>query len=310
MPVIDRRPLRITAHGHSLEAAWWGPPPEAAPSIVLLHEGLGCVAMWRDFPLRLAQATGLGVFAYSRLGYGHSDRATLPRPLSYMHDEAELLPRVLDAAGIRRCVLLGHSDGGSIAPIHAGTTQDFRVRGLVLLAPHFLVEDMTIASIEAARAAYETTDLRQRLGRYHADPDNAFRGWNDAWLDPAFRKWRIDDVLPYIRVPMLILQGADDAYGTPEQLRVAEREVSCPLETILIEGANHAPHLSAPDRVLNSVAAFTHRLFHVHERALPLSPQAGRGSDREPSPPRRGRGQGEGEASRSRSAVQPQRRTP
>lgn len=269
MNAIDQKPLRIAVDGHSLEAAWWGPPPDAAPSIVLLHEGLGCVAMWREFPLRLAQATGFGVFAYSRLGYGQSDRATLPRPLSYMHDEAKLLPLVLDATGVRRCVLLGHSDGASIAALHAGTAQDFRVRGLILLAPHFFVEDITMASIEAARAAFETTDLRERLGRYHANPDNAFRGWNDAWLDPAFRKWRSDDVLPYIRVPMLILQGADDAYGTTEQLRVAEREAFCPVDTILIEGANHAPHLSAPDRVLDSVIAFTHRLFHVHEPAGP-----------------------------------------
>lgn len=225
--------------------------------------------MWRQFPAQLARATRLGVFAWSRLGYGGSDPAPLPRPASYMHDEARLLGRVLDAAEVRRCVLLGHSDGGSIAAIYAGTTPDFRVRGLILIAPHFFVEDITIASIEAARIAYEQTDLRARLARYHADVDNAFRGWNDIWLDPAFRDWRIDDVLPYLRVPMLILQGADDEYGTAEQLRAAERETTCPLETVLIDGAKHAPQLSAPDRVLEEVAAFTHRLFEVHELAHP-----------------------------------------
>ena len=268
MTRIDPNPFRIIIDGRSLEAAWWGPPPDAAPSIVLLHEGLGCVATWRDFPSRLAEATGAGVFAWSRAGYGRSAPAPLPRPVSYMHDEAALLSHVLDAAGVRRCVLLGHSDGASVAAIHAGTTQDFRVRGLILIAPHFVVENVTVASIAAARAAYQRTDLRARLGRYHADPDNAFRGWCDAWLDPAFRGWRIDDVLPYIRIPILILQGSADEYGTAEQLRIAEREAMCPVRTMLIEHATHSPHLSAPDAVLAAAAAFTHRLFTVHERPL------------------------------------------
>jgi len=260
------RPVAVGIGGRSLEAAWWGPPPDRAPSIVLLHEGLGCVEMWREFPARLADATACGVFAYSRFGYGRSDPAPLPRPLSYMHDEArDVLPRVLDAAKIRKAVLLGHSDGASIAAIYAGTAQDFRVRGLILLAPHFFVESMALASIAAARVAYAETGLRTRLGRYHADPDHAFFGWNDAWLDPAFGGWRIDDVLPYIRVPILALQGDVDEYGTAEQLRVAEREATCPVETMLIEHANHAPHLSAPEPVLAAAASFTHRLFRVHE---------------------------------------------
>jgi pimeloyl-ACP methyl ester carboxylesterase len=190
----------------------------------------------------------------------------LPRPVSYMHDEARaVLARVLDAAGIRRSVLLGHSDGASIAAIYAATVQDARMHGLILLAPHFFVEDLTIASIEAARAAYAETDLRARLARYHADPDNAFRGWNDVWLDPVFRDWRIDELLPHIRLPMLILQGTDDEYGTAEQLRVAEGKASGRVEAMLIEGANHAPHLSAPDRVLDSAARFTHRVFQARE---------------------------------------------
>jgi pimeloyl-ACP methyl ester carboxylesterase len=266
MSGIDPRLLRIALGEGALEAAWWGPPPEAAPSIVLLHEGLGCVAMWRDFPPLLVQATGCGVFAYSRFGYGQSDPAKLPRPVSYMHDEArDVLPRVLDAAGVRRSVVLGHSDGASIAAIYAATAPDARVHGLILLAPHFFVEDLAIASIAAARAAYAGTDLRARLARYHADPDSAFRGWNDVWLDPAFREWRIDALLPRIRVPMLILQGADDEYGTAEQLRVAQRQASCAVEAMLIEGANHSPHLSAPDRVLAAAASFTHRVFQARE---------------------------------------------
>ena len=274
--------LRITVNGHSLEAAWWGPSSDTAPTIVLLHEGLGCIAMWRDFPLRLAAVTGLGVFAWSRAGYGQSDPGPLPRPTAYMHNEAKLVSHVLDAADIGRCVLLGHSDGASIAAIHAGTRQDFRIRGLILMAPHFVVEDVSIAGIEAARVAYERADLRARLARYHPDPDNAFYGWNDAWLDPAFRNWRIDDILPYIRNPMLILQGSADEYGTAEQLRIAEREAMSPVRTILIEGATHSPHLSAPDQVLAAVAAFTDRLFRIHEPAAAHSPSpnCGRGSGR------------------------------
>jgi pimeloyl-ACP methyl ester carboxylesterase len=166
--IIDRR---------FLETAWWGPGPDRAPTLVLLHEGLGCVALWRDFPEALVAATGCGVFAWSRFGYGGSDPVTLPRPMHYMHDEAlTVLPRVLDAAGVRRAVLIGHSDGGSIATIHAGAVRDARVRGVVLIAAHFFVEELNIASIAAIKAIYEEGDLRQRLARYHRDVDVAFRG--------------------------------------------------------------------------------------------------------------------------------------
>ena len=255
------RAFRIDVDGRSLEAAWWGPAPDGTDSIVLLHEGLGCVAMWRDFPETLARATGLGVFAWSRFGYGRSDPALLPRPISYMHDEAQLLPRVLDAAGVRRCALLGHSDGASIAAIHSGTAPDERVAGLVLIAPHFFVEDRSIASIAAIRTAYRDTNLRERLARYHADPDNAFRGWNDAWLDPRFRVWRIDGVLPALSVPMLILQGSEDEYGSAEQLRVAARDAGGPVQAEVIAGAAHAPHLTGPGEVLERVVPFVRSLL-------------------------------------------------
>src|SRR5947209_13484821 len=174
--------MRLMLDGIGLEAAWWGPAPDAAPTLVLLHEGLGSVALWRDIPAALAEKTGCSVFAYSRQGYGQSDPATLPRPLSYMHDEASRLPAVLDAAGVRRAVLVGHSDGASIAAICAGSHYDKRIRGLVLLAPHFFVEDESIAGIEAARAAYETGKLRDLPAPYHRDVDNTFWGWNRAWL--------------------------------------------------------------------------------------------------------------------------------
>jgi pimeloyl-ACP methyl ester carboxylesterase len=247
----------IILDGRRLETAWWGPDPDQAPTLVLLHEGLGSISLWRDLPERLAAATGCGVFAYSRFGYGQSDPVTLPRPMTYMQDEAlTVLPRVLDAARIERAVLLGHSDGGSIAAIYAGAVRDARLAGLVLIAAHFFVEDLNIESIARIRTDYETTDLRARLARHHADADNAFRGWNDAWLDPRFRAFDITEYLPGIAVPVLALQGADDPYGTAAQLEVLERHVTAPLDTRLIPGARHAPHLEAKDATLAAIAGF------------------------------------------------------
>jgi pimeloyl-ACP methyl ester carboxylesterase len=247
----------IVLDSKRLETGWWGSAPDAAPTLVLLHEGLGCVALWRNFPAALVAATGCGVFAWSRFGYGASDPVPLPRPMTYMHHEAlKVVPRVLDAAGIRRAVLIGHSDGGSIAAIHAGAVQDARVAGVVLIAAHFFVEDINIASIAAIKASYEQGDLRSRLARYHRDVEVAFRGWNDAWLDPRFRAFDITEQVGKIRVPVLALQGADDPYGTPEQLRVLERVATCPLETRLIAGARHAPHLEAKDATLAAIVPF------------------------------------------------------
>jgi pimeloyl-ACP methyl ester carboxylesterase len=250
-----------------LETAWWGPDPDNAPTIVLLHEGLGCVALWRDFPTELATATGCGVLAYSRFGYGASDSITLPRPMSYMHHEAlVVLPQVLDAAGIRQAVLVGHSDGGSIAAIHAGGVQDPRVCGAVLIAAHFMVEELNIASIAAIKATYEQGELRQRLARYHRDVEAAFRGWNDAWLDPRFQAFDITGYVARIRVPVLALQGADDPYGSAEQLRVLERSASCPLETRMIAGARHSPHLEAKESTLLEVVSFVQRVLSLPDR--------------------------------------------
>src|SRR5258708_37425850 len=179
---LDLGPMR-------LEYRMIGPRPDAAATIVMLHEGLGCVGLWGDFPDRLQQATGAGVFVYSRAGYGQSPAVKLPRPLTFMHEEARaVLPRLLEAIGFRRGLFVGHSDGASIAAIYGGSIQDHRVRGLVLIAPHFFTEDAGIAEIARAKELYATTDLPQKLARWHSDVDNAFRGWNDAWLDPEFRK--------------------------------------------------------------------------------------------------------------------------
>ena len=256
-------PLRLPAGGAKLEARCWGPAPGAAPTVVLLHEGLGSAGLWRDLPDRLVQATGWGVLAFSRQGYGASDACALPRPLDYMEREATVvLPRVLDAAGFRRGVLLGHSDGASIAALHAGTVQDHRVRGLVLLAPHFFVEEVSLRAIAAAREAFERGDLRARLARHHADPDAAFRGWCDAWLDSGFRAWDIRPALDHIRVPVLAVQGARDEYGTPAQLAALDA-VPAPVETHLLPGCRHAPHLDRPVETVGLAADFIARLARI-----------------------------------------------
>jgi pimeloyl-ACP methyl ester carboxylesterase len=255
----------LSLAGHDLEFRMIGPPPDAAPTLVLLHEGLGSVGLWGDFPDRLAAATGAGVFVYSRAGYGQSSPAPLPWPLSYMHDEArDVLPPLLDAIGFKRGLLVGHSDGASIAAIYAGSVQDHRVRGLALMAPHFFTEESGIKAIEDARAAYATTDLRQKLARWHKNPDIAFRGWNEAWLEPDFRKWNLTEELAYIRVPILIVQGADDQYGTVRQIEVAQEECYCPVEVALLPGVGHVPHKQAPDLTLRTVVDFANRLLTRH----------------------------------------------
>jgi pimeloyl-ACP methyl ester carboxylesterase len=258
-------PGDIRLDGRRLETAWYGPDPAQSPTLVLLHEGLGCVALWRDVPERLAAVTGCGVFAYSRFGYGQSDKVPLPRPMTYMHDEAlQVLPLVLDAAGITRAILIGHSDGGSIAAIYAGAMPDQRIAGIVLIAAHFYVEDLNVESIARIRTEYDTGDLRPRLARYHVNVDVAFRGWNDAWLDPRFRAFDITEYLPGIGVPVLALQGEEDPYGTKAQLEILERQVRSPLETRLIPGARHAPHLEAKDATLAAIAAFVRTTLTEH----------------------------------------------
>jgi pimeloyl-ACP methyl ester carboxylesterase len=248
-----------------LEYRHIGPPASDAPMLVMLHEGLGSVGLWGEFPDKLAAATGAGVFVYSRAGYGASTPVALPRPLTYMHTEAlEVLPRVLDAIGFRRGLLIGHSDGASIAAIYAGGIQDHRVRGLSLIAPHFIVEDISVTSIDAIRREYEASKLREKLARWHKDVDKAFYGWNGAWLDPRFRAWDISEYLAYIRVPVQIVQGAQDQYGTIKQIEVAEAECYCPVDISIIEGAAHAPHREAAGAALDAIADFVNRILRGH----------------------------------------------
>jgi pimeloyl-ACP methyl ester carboxylesterase len=240
---------------------------------VMLHEGLGSAALWNDFPARLAAATGTTVFAYSRAGYGASSPVALPRPLTYMHDEAKLvLPRLLDAIGFRRGLLVGHSDGASIAAIYTGSTEDHRVRGLVLIAPHFFTEDVGLDAIRAAKVAYEQGDLKPRLARWHKNVDVAFYGWNGAWLNPGFRTWDITDVLAYIRVPVQIVQGENDQYGTVRQVEVAVEECYCPVEVAMIAGAGHSPQREGADVTLEAISTFANRILRLHHEADPAGP--------------------------------------
>jgi pimeloyl-ACP methyl ester carboxylesterase len=249
-----------------LEYRMIGPAPADAPTIVMLHEGLGAAAMWGDFPDRLQAATGTGVFVYSRAGYGASTKVALPRPLDYMSIEAlDVLPRLLGQIGFRRGLLLGHSDGASIAAIYAGSAGDHRVRGVVMIAPHFIVEEMGVAAIAQTRKAYETAGLKPKLARWHGDVDNAFYGWSDAWLDPKFRHWDICEYLAYIRVPVAILQGADDQYGTIRQVEIAQEECYCPVDVTMVPGAGHSPHREAPETTLNSITEFAKRILVLHE---------------------------------------------
>jgi pimeloyl-ACP methyl ester carboxylesterase len=239
--------------------------PDAAPTIVMLHEGLGSVGLWGSFPDAVAAATGAGVFVYSRAGYGKSKPAAMPRSVAFMHEEAcTVLPRVLAAIGFQRGLLLGHSDGASIATIYAGSVQDHRVRGLVLIAPHFFTEDMGIAEIERANAAFASGTFREKLSRWHADADCAFRSWSEPWLHPDFRKWDITEALGYIRVPILVVQGEDDQYGTLKQVQAAQQECFCPVETAVLPNVRHTPFREAPELTLKIVADFTNRLFRDH----------------------------------------------
>ena len=241
----------LTVRGKKIEALQIGEP--RGPTLVLLHEGLGSIGLWRDFPDRLAAATGLPAFVYSRAGYGQSEAAAMPRPVRYMHDEAALLPEILAAAGVGDPILVGHSDGASISIIHAGSGG--RARALVLEAPHVFTEEMGLASIARARDAYERGDLRSRLAKHHRDVDAAFWGWNRPWLDPEFRKWNLEEYLPRIAAPILVVQGEDDEYGTRKQVDAIAAGAK-DVEVLMLPRCGHSPHRDQPEATLQGIAAF------------------------------------------------------
>jgi pimeloyl-ACP methyl ester carboxylesterase len=243
----------ISVAGVRLEYEWIGQDQQGPEPVVLLHEGLGSVSMWKDFPQRLSQALSRPVFVYSRRGYGHSDPLPAPRNVRYMHDEAlQTLPELLDRLGIDRPLLFGHSDGASIALIHAAESTR-PVAGLVLLAPHLFVEDISIAGIEAAKTAYLETNLRERLARHHDAVDGAFWGWNNIWLHPEFRNWNIEASVAKIRCPILAIQGYEDEYGTLNQIeRIAA--LTTDVRLVKLERCGHSPHRDNPEAVLSAAA--------------------------------------------------------
>ena len=245
----DTRRIRI-------EHAWIDGPSDA-PLIVFLHEGLGCVAMWRDFPLALCRATGARGVVYSRPGYGGSSGPTeRKRDVDYLHRQAhEVLPRVLDALGVKEPAwLFGHSDGGTIALLFAARFPE-RTAAAVVLAPHIFVEDVTVRGVRSALEAYEPTKLGERLARYHADPGAIFHAWTDIWLDARFRNWNIEREIGAIRCPVLAIQGADDEYATLEQVRGVARRVPS-TQVLEIPHCAHSPQRDQPQRVIEAVQAF------------------------------------------------------
>jgi pimeloyl-ACP methyl ester carboxylesterase len=251
--------LFVTVQGRKLEVQRIAASGTGARTLVFLHEGLGSVAMWRDFPGKVAEATGSAAVVYSRYGYGRSDVLREARGVDYMHREAlEVLPELLARLEVLEPVLVGHSDGASIALIHAAAGDD--VGGLMLLAPHVFVEDISVKSIAEAKTAFETTDLPQKLGRYHADAAKTFRGWNDIWLHPDFRSWNIEAVLPRIRCPMLAIQGFDDEYGTMAQLDAIARQTGGPIELLRLADCRHSPHRDQPEVVIEAMSRFIDRL--------------------------------------------------
>lgn len=247
----------LTAAGRSLEYEWI---EGAEPTLVFLHEGLGSIRQWRDFPARVAQATGRRVLLYNRYGYGRSEVLAEQRVgVRFMHDEAlTSLPQVLATLGVETPVLVGHSDGASVALIYAGAGHP--ARALALMAPHVFVEDLCVRSIEQARLTFETGDLSERLGRYHRDPAKTFHLWNDVWLDPEFLHWNIEEYLPRVRVPLLAIQGENDEYGTMAQVEAIQRQVEAPCELLKLPRCGHSPHRDQPEAVLAALTRFIQSL--------------------------------------------------
>ncbi|WP_428610456.1 alpha/beta fold hydrolase [Sedimenticola sp.] len=252
----------LPVNGVNLEYQWIGQPTPGQPVLVLLHEGLGCVAMWRDFPENLARTTGLTVFIYSRQGYGGSEPFTQPLDVDFMHREAlDVLPAVLDKAGIERAILVGHSDGASIALIYAGERLDSRITGLVLLAPHLFVEAETLHGIREAKQQFDEGGLAGRLQRYHlAHTQSTFRHWAGIWLDPRFASWNIESSLPGITVPMLAIMGEDDQYGTLTQIHALAERLPGQTTLAILKDCGHSPHLEQGDKTLEQISRFVEKL--------------------------------------------------
>jgi pimeloyl-ACP methyl ester carboxylesterase len=259
IPTAACRAGELVVDGRRLETLWIEPTNADASNIVMLHEGLGSVALWKDFPRALAERTGCGMLVYSRYGHGSSEKQGEPRPAGFMHREGEVvLPELLDKLGIPLPILLGHSDGGSIALIFAGKYPEL-TRGLIIEAPHVFVEEFGLASIRAAKVAFETTDFREKLGRYHAHVDETFRAWKDIWLDPEFPAWNIESHLDKIRCPVLCLQGEQDEYGTRAQVDAIVAKVP-DAELVMLPNCGHSPHRDQKETTLTNMAEFVAKI--------------------------------------------------
>jgi pimeloyl-ACP methyl ester carboxylesterase len=246
----------VVAAGRALNYEWIE-GDRARPVLVFLHEGLGSIRQWRDFPQKVARATGCAALVYDRYGYGQSEvLQEARRQVGFMHDEALIaLPEFLKNASVANPVLVGHSDGASIALIHAGA--GFPVRKVVAMAPHVFIEPVCLSSIQKAAQTFETTDLPARLGKYHQDARKTFYGWADVWLDPNFERWDIrDDYLPNVACPVLAIQGHGDEYGTMAQLDEIARRVKGPCELLKLDNCGHSPFRDQPERVLEKIVSF------------------------------------------------------
>ena len=251
----------LKAAGRSLAYEWVG-EEGGKPALVFLHEGLGSIRQWRDFPARLSAATGCRALIYDRYGYGQSDVLQEPRrTVNFMHEEGlKALPEVLSSLRIRNPILVGHSDGASISLIHAGAGHE--VRAVVAMAPHVFIEPVCLSSIEKAARTFETTDLPARLGKYHRDARKTFYGWADVWLDPDFTGWDIRaDYLPGVRCPVLAIQGHDDEYGTMAQLDEIARRVAGRCELVKLEQCGHSPFKDQPEATLEKIIEFVNSIL-------------------------------------------------
>ncbi|MDF2365946.1 alpha/beta hydrolase [Sneathiella sp.] len=247
-----------TIAGKRIEYRTIGALDSQRPVLVFLHEGLGCTALWRDFPDRLCELTNCTGLIYSRLGYGGSDACDLPRPLDYMEREAsDMLPVILEHFNIKRPLLVGHSDGASISLIYAGLSDVAKPEAVIVMAPHVFCEDISVDGIKTAKQAYEQRDLKEKLEKFHGiNTECAFRGWNDAWLDPAFKNWNIESFLPSVNMPLLAIQGREDSYGTLAQIDAIEAAVSGPFEKLILDDCGHNPWQEKAEDVLSYAAEF------------------------------------------------------
>jgi len=268
---LQQKRGEVLADGKRLETLWIEPAaPTARPPIVMLHEGLGSIALWKDFPQRLAARTACRVLVYSRYGHGGSDKLMEKRPVEFMHHEGEVvLPELLDTLGIKRPILLGHSDGGSISLIFSGKYPE-RPHAVILEAPHVFVEVLSVTSINQAKKNYQTTDFPQKLGRYHQHVDATFWGWNDIWLDPEFRSWNIEEYLPAIRCPTLCIQGEEDEYGTIAQVKAIQARTPA-TEVVMLPNCRHSPHRDQPEATLQRMAEFVATIAEERERRCSIA---------------------------------------